>query len=219
MTNSKSVSDLCQINRYTDKMECLAIGEGFLDGLALYQHLKEKGYIEYYHIVSCSNGIGTLIGQMKRIDFRLYKQIYLYVDNDKEGNKATEQILDKYSQYNIERIKLDCGCKDFNEHYLKCIKNKAIQADLSGRNNIVGINAPENNFIILKTDCGACYLSNDMNKVIINNVSYAVPDYINKKMLKYNDDKTIEIMLRGICYENKLDYISFKDSCESFFIP
>ena len=97
-----------------------------------------------------------------------YKQIYLYVDNDKDGNKAAEQILDKYSQYNIERIKLDCGCKDFNEHYLKCIKNKAVQADLSNDNAVKGINTPKNNLIMFKTDFGAYYVTEDVKKIVIN---------------------------------------------------
>ena len=35
-------------------------------------------------------------------------------------DRVASQILEKYPFFN--RIKLTCGCKDFNEHYMKCIK-------------------------------------------------------------------------------------------------
>ena len=112
---------LAMINSYKPTMEVLAVVEGYFDGYALYQHLKEQKQIQYYHIVTPSNGIQSLLKHISQIDFSKYKRFCLYVDNDEEGNKVAEKIMAKYPIF--ERITTTCGCKDFNEHYLKCIKN------------------------------------------------------------------------------------------------
>ena len=112
---------LAMINSYKPTMEVLAVVEGYFDGYALYQHLKEQKQIQYYHIVTPSNGIQSLLKHISQIDFSKYKRFCLYVDNDEEGNKVAEKIMAKYTIF--ERITTTCGCKDFNEHYLKCIKN------------------------------------------------------------------------------------------------
>lgn len=116
-----SIAGLAMINAKTHWNNNLAIVEGFLDGYALCQHLTEKGQIENYHIVTPSNGIGVLKNQIKRINFDDYIDIYLYVDNDEKSKPIVEEILKEYPQ--IKPISLNC-CKDFNEHYLKCIKSK-----------------------------------------------------------------------------------------------
>lgn len=112
---------LAMINSYKPTMEILAVVEGYFDGYALYQHLKEQKQIQYYHIVTPSNGIQFLLKHISQVDFSKYKRFCLYVDNDEEGNKVAEKIMAKYPIF--ERITTTCGCKDFNEHYLKCIKN------------------------------------------------------------------------------------------------
>ena len=112
---------LAMINSYKPTMEILAVVEGYFDGYALYQHLKEQKQIQYYHIVTPSNGIQSLLKHISQVDFSKYKRFCLYVDNDEEGNKVAEKIMAKYPIF--ERITTTCGCKDFNEHYLKCIKN------------------------------------------------------------------------------------------------
>ena len=112
---------LAMINSYKPTTEILAVVEGYFDGYALYQHLKEQKQIQYYHIVTPSNGIQSLLKHISQVDFSKYKQFYLYVDNDEEGNKVAEKIMAKYPIF--ERVTTTCGCKDFNEHYLKCIKN------------------------------------------------------------------------------------------------
>ena len=112
---------LAMINSYKPTMEILAVVEGYFDGYALYQHLKEQKQIKYYHIVTPSNGIQSLLKQISQIDFSKYKRFYLYVDNDEEGNKVAEKIITQYPMF--KQIITDCKCKDFNEHYLKCIKN------------------------------------------------------------------------------------------------
>ena len=113
---------LAMINSYKPTMEVLAVVEGYFDGYALYQHLKEQKQIQYYHIVTPSNGIQSLLKHISQIDFSKYKRFCLYVDNDEEGNKVAEKIMAKYPIF--ERITTTCGCKDFNEHYMKCIKGK-----------------------------------------------------------------------------------------------
>lgn len=57
---------------------------------------------------------------MPDIDFSCYKKFYLYIDNDEAGNSMAGKILEQYPMF--ERIITKCGCKDFNEHYMKCIK-------------------------------------------------------------------------------------------------
>lgn len=114
---------LAMINSYKPTTEVLAVVEGYFDGYALYQHLKEQRQIKYYHIVTPSNGIQSLLKQISQIDFSKYKKFYLYVDNDEEGNKVAEKIINQYPMF--KRIITDCRCKDFNEHYMKCIKGKS----------------------------------------------------------------------------------------------
>jgi len=113
---------LAMINSYKPTTEVIAVVEGYFDGYALYQHLKEQKQIKYYHIVTPSNGVQSLIKQISQVDFTKYKRFFLYLDNDEEGNKVSNKIIEKYPMF--ERIKTKCACKDFNEHYMKCIKAK-----------------------------------------------------------------------------------------------
>lgn len=114
---------LAMINSYKPTTEILVVVEGYFDGYALYQHLKEQKQIKYYHIVTPSNGIQSLLKQISQIDYSKYKKFYLYVDNDEEGNKVAEKIIAQYPIF--KRNITACGCKDFNEHYMKCIKAKS----------------------------------------------------------------------------------------------
>ncbi len=113
---------LAMINEYTINRECLAIVEGYFDGYALFQYLTEIEQINKYHIVTCSNGVQSLLKQVDIIDFLKYKEIFLFIDNDEVSNPVAIKILEKYPF--MKRITLNCGCKDFNEHYLKCIRHK-----------------------------------------------------------------------------------------------
>ena len=111
---------LAQINEYTENTKILAVVEGYFDGYALFQYLTEIGQIHLYHIVTPSNGINGLLKQIDSVDFEKYKRFELFIDNDEPADRVAEQILEKYPFFN--RVKLTCGCKDFNEHYMKCIK-------------------------------------------------------------------------------------------------
>ncbi len=111
---------LAMINCYTSQTDVLAIVEGYFDGYALLQYLKEKEQSAYYHIVTPPSGISSLFKYMPQIDFNKYSRYWLYIDNDDVSNAHAEKILGKYPMF--ERVVMTCGCKDFNEHYLKCIK-------------------------------------------------------------------------------------------------
>lgn len=113
---------LAMINSYKQTTEVLAVVEGYFDGYALHQHLREQKQLKYYHIVTPSNGIQSLLKYISQVDFSKYKRFYLYVDNDEAGNKVADEILKQYPMF--KRVVTDCGCKDFNEHYMKCIKGK-----------------------------------------------------------------------------------------------
>ncbi len=117
-----SISGMAEINCRTSQCEILTIVEGFFDGYALFQYLQEQEQGEYYHIVTPSNGISSLQKQMHALDFTKYKKVYLYIDADDKSAPVMREILNNY-QF-IEPIQLAC-CKDFNEHYLKCI-NKGV---------------------------------------------------------------------------------------------
>lgn len=114
---------LAMINKYNSKTEILVIVEGYLDGYALYQYLTEQGQAEYYQIVTCSNGVQSLLKQVATIEFNKYKKWYLFIDNDEAGRNTASKILEMYPF--ITDYTLPCGCKDFNEHYLKCIKGQS----------------------------------------------------------------------------------------------
>ena len=111
---------LAMINSYKPTTEALVIVEGYFDGYALYQYLYKKRQLKYYHIVTPSNGVQSLLKHISQVDFAKYKKFFLYLDNDEEGNKVAAKIIDRYPMF--QRILTHCGCKDFNEHYLNCIK-------------------------------------------------------------------------------------------------
>lgn len=113
---------LAMINDYYNCIDTLCVIEGYFDGYALLEYLSERKEDKYYHIVTPSNGVRALLKDLQEIDYSKYKKFYLFIDNDDVSNKIKLQILEKYPQF--EPINLNCGCKDFNEHYLKCIKGR-----------------------------------------------------------------------------------------------
>ena len=113
---------LAQINCYTPNKKILVVVEGYFDGHALCQYLTEIGQVENYHIVTPSNGVQGLLKQLSVVDFQKYKRFELYIDNDETSRPIAEKILCRYPQFH--NVRLDCTCKDFNEHYIKCIKQK-----------------------------------------------------------------------------------------------
>ena len=112
---------MAMINAHTPYKKCLAVLEGYLDSYVFAQHLKEQGQLENYHIATPSNGVSSIIKLMKEIDcnFNKYQRVYVYLDSDETSKPKMQEIKELYPD--IKTIIMTCGCKDFNEHYLKCI--------------------------------------------------------------------------------------------------
>ncbi len=113
---------MCMVNPYTPNVSCLVILEGYIDAYTFKQHLYEQGQLLNYHIVTPSNGVSTIVNNMKSIEEHLcnYSKIYAFLDSDKAGIENMQKLKELYPF--IETKIMTCGCKDFNEHYLKCIK-------------------------------------------------------------------------------------------------
>jgi hypothetical protein len=114
---------MAMINEYTPEKCCLVVLEGYLDAYAFAQHLNEQGQLKYYHIATPSNGVTGIANRIKEIDycFNNYQRIYIYLDSDDAGKPQMYKIKELYPFVEIKIM--SCGCKDFNDHYLKCIKN------------------------------------------------------------------------------------------------
>ena len=67
-----------------------------------------------------TKGCADLGVGIDEVDFDKYKKFILFLDNDKTGRDTANAIKEKYPFFTD--YYLTCGCKDFNEHYLKCIK-------------------------------------------------------------------------------------------------
>ena len=113
---------LVQINKYTDKTNKLVVLEGPYDSLVFYQYLTEIEKIEDYHIVTTSNGVNSLLNYISDINFTKYEKFNLYIDNDEVSRPIASEIISRYPFFND--IVPNCNCKDFNQHYLECIKAK-----------------------------------------------------------------------------------------------
>lgn len=115
-------SILAQVNSYSDETEVLVIIEGFIDAYLLYQHLKEKKRLKGYHIVTPSNGVGTIKGCIeKNLNLLMkYKKKILYLDNDHKGRENTQKITNAWPGMFSEQ-EYKCSCEDFGDHYLKCL--------------------------------------------------------------------------------------------------
>jgi len=113
---------MAMVNAYTPDTKALAILEGYLDAYAFTQHLKGQEQLEYYHIATPSNGVSSIIKLIKEIDFNFnnYQKIYVYLDSDDVSKPKMQEIKELYPYIDIKIM--TCGCKDFGEHYLRCLK-------------------------------------------------------------------------------------------------
>jgi len=142
-----SAKCLAQINEKNKDTEILIIMEGYKDALTMMQYLKEKNQAKYYHILTPSMGIGTTEILLHDFNFLQYKKVIVYLDSDKAGitmmqrikgiekpgindsNEKIKKIIER-NKVNKEKFEfieikiMNCGCKDFNEHYQKCIQKK-----------------------------------------------------------------------------------------------
>lgn len=120
----RTPTGLVQINSIKNSTVNLVALEGYLDCYLFYQHIKALGQEQFYHIASPSNGVTSILRHFDSISNELdrYKNVYLYLDSDEAGKKAMFELKQKYPQ--TKTYSMTCGCKDFNEHYLKCLKGK-----------------------------------------------------------------------------------------------
>lgn len=117
----KTPTGMAMINNYIKGYtDSLCVVEEYTEGYTLLQYLTEKNKDKYFHIVIASNGVQNLIKCLQEIDYSKYKKYYLYINNNDISNKIKLQIFENYPQ--LEPVKMKCNCKDFNEHYHKCLK-------------------------------------------------------------------------------------------------
>lgn len=116
------ITDICPVWG-REKAKTLLISEGFWDGYALHQYLRNKGN-DNHTIYSCSNGVTSLLNVMNRITFANFDEVKLILDTDAAGCKVTDEILERYPFIMDKRgflFKNDCN--DVNEWLLKERKN------------------------------------------------------------------------------------------------
>ena len=182
--SKKCETTMAQINMYANQ-PYLVILEGFIDSLIFYQYLKEIGEIHNFHIVTPSNGVGTVCKCVDDIasDLYVYKKVFAYLDNDTAGMEAFENLKLKYNF--IQPIVTDCGCKDFNEHYLKCLKNrpKPIKKEVKSEPT----QAPTSEVITAESI----------------NTPETIFDLVNNNSQPNNIHKFYEIVLNGEDFKNK----------------
>ncbi len=119
-------SILAAINGYTPEKEVLVIVEGFIDGYVFLQHQVDKDLDSRVQVATPSNGVNSLLSSIQKAPVvERYSEVILLLDNDEAGITAEEKILKEYPAFKSQ--KFQCGCKDFNEHYLKCIKKREEQ--------------------------------------------------------------------------------------------
>lgn len=191
------LTGLAQVNSFTNKTQALAILGGYLDCYAFYQHLKEIGQIDFYHIATSSNGEGATLKYLEdtKEHFNKYCRIYLYLDSDNTGITQMEKIKAKFPFVEIKTM--SCGCKDFNEHYLKCIKSQRSVPELPQNKDlsICDINS-YNDELKLDIRHSGGLLKYEINletyKLIANNKMFDIPKFFNLKSAIQGDFKTLD---------------------------
>lgn len=112
------ITDICSVYGL-DKAKTLIICEGFWDGYALHQYLRNRGKSDYT-IYSCSNGVTSLVNVINRIKFFNFNEVKLILDTDDAGSKVTDEIISKFPFIKDKREFLfKSDCKDVNEWLMK----------------------------------------------------------------------------------------------------
>ena len=98
--------------------------EGELDAIILVQWLLENNQKDFM-VVSPSNGASSLLSVMPQLQLNKFEQIKLIMDNDASGDKATNEIIEKYPMIIDARNFLkSSNINDINDFYLKKILKK-----------------------------------------------------------------------------------------------
>lgn len=110
------------------KAKTLYCTEGMIDGTVLLQWCLERGQTDFT-IYSCSNGVASLFNCLKEICFANFNEVKMILDNDVEGDKHTEKIIETYPFIVDKRGFLkNKGVKDICDYY-----NKFVLATQEGR--------------------------------------------------------------------------------------
>lgn len=112
------ITDICPVWG-CKKAKTLILCEGFWDGYALHQILRNSGDDDHA-IYSCSNGVSSYVSVLNRICFANFNEVKLILDTDDAGTKITNEIIDKFPFIKDKRAFLfKSDCKDVNEWLLK----------------------------------------------------------------------------------------------------
>ena len=96
------------------------IHEGFMDSFCTVQMLEEKGTLNNYSIFTTSSGVASVLKIIPELQFNKYENIYLLLDCDNAGDKATQEVIEKYPFIiDIRKMLKDSNCKDVNQYMLK----------------------------------------------------------------------------------------------------
>lgn len=96
------------------------IHEGFMDSFCTVQMLEEKGALNNYSIFTTSSGVASVLKIIPELQFNKYENIYLLLDCDNAGDKATQEVIEKYPFIiDIRKMLKDSNCKDVNQYMLK----------------------------------------------------------------------------------------------------
>lgn len=96
------------------------IHEGFMDSFCTVQMLEEKGTLNNYSIFTTSSGVASVLKIIPELQFNKYENIYLLLDCDNAGDKATQEVIEKYPFIiDIRKMLKDSKCKDVNQYMLK----------------------------------------------------------------------------------------------------
>lgn len=115
------ITDICPVWGGS-KAKTLIISEGFWDGYALHQFLRDKGNNDHA-IYSCSNGVTSLVNVINRIKFFNFNEVKLILDTDEAGSKVTDEIISKFPFIKDKRgFLFKGGYKDSNEWLLAEVK-------------------------------------------------------------------------------------------------
>ena len=144
---------LCKINPNIEGKNAI-FTEGFIDGILMYQWLKENNIHTQYDIFTGSNGASSIVTLLDAFDFSEYEKVIFCLDKDKntdptkksmKGVEAMNAIKAKIKHV-IYDMHFDCKCcKDFNDYYVKHNPNIDIL------NNAEVLNKKQKSFIQIAT--------------------------------------------------------------------
>ena len=107
-----------------DTAKTCYIGEGEWDCIVLVQWLLENNQKDFM-VVSPSNGASSLLSVMPQLQLNKFDKIKLIMDNDASGDKATNEIIEKYPMIIDSRDFLkNSNINDVNDFYLEKVLKK-----------------------------------------------------------------------------------------------